>query len=168
MKYIILFLVFVSTVLAGQIEPKEASEIKIACATMSSAVLGNRHEEVADMMYPELVKQFGGKERLVTTLRQEEEKNRKANVVIHSFTLVPRAEFFDGHRYRVVFVESVMVIEAYGTKIKSTSFQIAFRELDSSRWYLMDGTRLNSAQFYTVFSGLPKGLELPKVTKEKE
>lgn len=167
-RYILLLFFLASNAVASPLGEGEAKEISAACVRMAEAVLAERHEEVVSLLYPEMVKAAGGAERLVQALAVEAGKNRSAGVVVHSLVLTPRATFADGERYRVVLVDSVLVAEAYGRKMRSTSFQVAFRELSGAQWYLLDGTNLREVMFRSLFKGLPGELKLPEVKREME
>jgi hypothetical protein len=164
---LVLVCAFALCVQAAELSADEMAAIGAACTSTKAAYLTKDHATLVDSLYPELVRAAGGREKMIEMLKQEDEKNKAAGVSFVSLEHSPRKEVYTGNRFKVVFVDSLMVGQSNEIKFKHTSFMVAFQELGSPKWYLLDGTRLTKQQFRSVFQGLPVTLDLPPVKRER-
>ncbi len=130
------------------------------------ALLAKDHDTFVGLLYPEMVKAAGGKERMIQMLKAEDAKNDAAGVVVESLDFAAADAMHTGSEFKLTFVTSTLVAKIGATRIQSRSFYVAFSPLRSERWYLLDGTRLTMPQFRQVFRGFPADLQLPTIEKK--
>jgi len=130
-----------------------------------AATLSKDHETIVSLLYPEMVRAAGGREKMVQMLKAEDDKNQAAGVKIESLDLEAPELVHSGSKFRVGFVTSTMVAKVNDIRIRSKSFFIAFAQLGTRKWHLVDGTKMTDAQFRKLFAGLPDDLKLPGVEK---
>ena len=167
MKQITLAVIFVTQSFAGEsMSDQERKAILKVADDAKKAMLAKDHEVLVGMLYPEMVKAAGGRERIIQILKAEDAKNEAAGFVVESLEFAASGTMHTGSEFKLTFVTSTLVGKMGATKLESKSFQVAFSPLSAERWYLLDGTQLTMEQFRQVFRGFPADLQLPKVEKK--
>jgi hypothetical protein len=159
-------MVAVLQVAAEAITPEQSKAILQLAHDGKKAYLAKDYETFVGLLYPEMVKAAGGKEKMVQIMKSEDEKNAAAGVVVESFDFGASDSVYTGSQFTVTFLTSTMIANVGGNRIQSKSFYVAFSPLRSNRWYLLDGTRLTKQQFQQLFRGLPSDLALPNVERK--
>jgi hypothetical protein len=158
-------LVWTQFVAAEPLAGEEQKAVLKLANDFKAATLSKDHETIVSLLYPEMVKAAGGREKMVQMLKAEDDKNQAAGVKIESLDLEAPEFVHTGSKFRVGFVTSTMVAKVNDVRIRSKSFFVAFAQLGTRKWHLVDGTKMTDAQFRQLFSGLPTNVKLPAVER---
>ncbi len=152
---------------AESLSKAQKDEVLKVLDKAKKAFLEKNHSAFVELLYPEMVKAMGGKERVTQMLKDEDAKQTAAGLVIESIVLQPSDTVYTGTEFRLSFATSVVVAKLGETRLESKSYYLVFSSLKGGPWYLLDGTRLSMPQFRSVFSGFPADLKFPAVEKKQ-
>jgi len=154
-------------VAAESLTPSDREAVRKAAAAAKESFLKKDYDAFVALLYPEMIKAVGGKEKLVELLKAEDARNAAAGLTVESLVFEPTETVYLGTEFKLTFVSTTIIVKVGEARIESKSYYVAFTSLTGGPWYLLDGTRLSMTQFRSLFRGFPEDLKLPAVTKQK-
>lgn len=117
--------------------------------------------------HPTILRLLGGPEQARGVLTQAVAQIAKAEMKIESFSFPKPPQFFEGGGRRFVFVPTLMIISAKGTRVESLNFQLGILEPGTQEWKYVEGSRLTPENVQNLFPGFSKDRPLPPFYRKK-
>lgn len=153
---------------AGTLSAADAENLRADVATLTISVERGDAEPLIARTHPSLHKLAGGPDEFAKFTREAVEQVRQIGVKFLSSDVGAPTQTYPAGDEEVCFVPRTSVMELQGKKVKSTTFMIAIRRLNSSDWKYIDGAGLrdNPAMLYQLLPRLERGISLPPNTME--
>ena len=152
-------------------EKVDTSKVRDLADSIGKAVLERDYAKVADLTYPKIIEEMGGKEKMIE-LTTKAMKTLKDQGITSTSTHRQARRPGDRRQDRVRRGPTAIMMSGPKIKIESESYLLGVSTDGGKTWKFADGAGLSASKFRDkIFLSLPAGLKLPEpkapsITKE--
>lgn len=146
-------------------EDKPEQIVKAKANEVVQATLKGDWNKVLDLTYPEVIRQGGGREKMLDTVKQATEQMTKKGFAFRSAKVSDPEQIVEGGDKRFAVVPMALEMKAPGGTLSIKSFLLGISSDKGKTWTFIDGAKANNLALKTIVADLPASLKLPE--KEK-
>lgn len=158
-------IIFLSSfaVLGAQDKPEQI--VKAKANEVAQATLKGDWNKVLDLTYSEVVRQGGGREKMLDAVKQATEQMTKKRVAFRSAKVSDPTQMVEVGDKRFAVVPMALEMKAPRGTLSIKSFLLGISSDKGKTWTFIDGAKANNVALKTLVADLPASLNLPEREK---
>ncbi len=134
---------------------------------MVSAVYGADVETVLGYTHPKIIDLLGGRSQAKSALETAFSQFQSLGMKLESMTFPDDPTFLKTDTNHFVMVPTKSIVSANGQRIESLNYQFGIRQIGTTKWKYIEGSRINQQNVTTLFPDFPTDYEFPKFYRKK-
>jgi hypothetical protein len=147
-------------------EQPKSVVVKEKAQEVGQAVLKGDYAKVADLTYPKVVEQMGGRDKTIATIKKTMKQLKEQGFALLSYKVDDPGEFLTEAENTFVVVPTTNQMTAPGGKMVGKSYLLGISSDGGKTWRFVEGSALgNKTMRDKYLPKLPAKLKLPKHQK---
>jgi hypothetical protein len=158
------FLAMVLASFLAPAQPDSEEPLKIVhqqAQVAANAVMQENFETLADLTYPKVVAELGGKDRMVATLKRSAKEMKAQGVTVLAVKAEAPNAVFRAERELMTVVPQSLELAVPDGKLKAKSFLVGISSDRGATWTFIDGG-IGEARIRELVPSLPRQMVLPQ------
>jgi hypothetical protein len=155
---------------SGTATTDQLSDVEIVQSdvrTLLAAVYDSDVDTVLGFTHPKIIERLGGPSKARVELNASLSKVNSVGMKVESLTFPDAPTFFKTDANECVIVPTLSIISANGQRIESLNYQLGSREIGTSKWVYIEGSRISQKNVRDFIPDFPTDYEFPKFYRKK-
>jgi hypothetical protein len=153
----LLLMICLAFALNSQAQPQLQATIKKAAQTMANAVIKADFNTAINLMYPKMVTNLGGREKIAQQITNGAKQMKATNSQIFSINIGQPATIVEMSDQRFSLVPTNVTVSTQGRLMSKSYPELAVSDDKGKTWFFMDGDNISDAKLQMYF---PKAASL--------
>ena len=135
--------------------------------TILAAVYDADIDLVFEYTHPRVIELLGGQENAKVEFSALLSKLKSSGMKLESLTFPTSPTFLNSETNEFVIVPTLSIIAVGETRVESLNYQVGHREIGTSKWTYIEGSRINQQNVKEFFLDFPLDFKFPKFYRKK-